>query len=365
MTDGWQLAHDLGGRLTEATWEDIKHRLVELGLTVQGGIDRAMALLRRGREALEALLADSAARELLWDFLIGWKESISEFDRRTWLLRGGATVAVVIGAEVIIGLGLALTGAGIAVVAARASRRIGQFTRRAIEVMAEIVQLLRRTGGRRRPDDRRRDDPEIGRDGRPVPAAQPGPTPHPGLHNSGMEVDMDPADFSTRREVDMESLSARDEQLAMQLRSQHWDDEKVQQVLESGGNFRTASLQQGDRIYGFNSAGRERELGKSAYLLDEPSFRDVQDKFHRKGHWDREGVKDYLALPCFNRADQIDVMEVTRPTDAVKADIGSASELLRYQDPASNYTTDLMPKEMPGGGSQVTIDQSALRVIKP
>ena len=365
VASGWQLAHDLGERLTEASWEDIKHRLTQLGLTVQGGIDRAMALLRRGREALEALLADSATRELLWDFLIGWKESISEFDRRTWLLRGGATVAVVIGAEVIIGLGLALTGAGIAVVAARASRRIGQFTRRAIEVMAEIVQLLRRTSGRRRPDDRRRDDPEIGRDGRSVPPAQPGPTPHPGLHNSDMRPDVEDDSFRTQRELDMENLSTRNQQMAEHLDDQGWSHRKVREVLESGTNARTEPLQPGDRAYGFNSHGRDRDLGNSAYLLDEAGFRDVQERFHRDGHWDREGVKNHLALPCFNRADQIDILEVTQPTEAIKADIDPATELLQYHDPTSGYTTNLMRKTMPGGGTQVTIDQGALKVLKP
>ena len=365
VASGWQLAHDLGERLTEATWEDVKHRLTQLGLAVQGGIEQAMALLRRGREALEALLADTATRELLWDFLIGWKESISEFDRRTWLLRGGATVAVVIGAEVIIGLGLALAGAGIAVAAARASRRIGQFTRRAIEVMAEIVQLLRRMGGRRRPDDRRREDPDIGRDGRPVPAAQPGPTPHPGLHNSGMRPDVEDHSFQTQREVDMKNLSAADQRTAANLKAQGWDPDKVEEVLESGTKARVDSLQPGDRVYGFNSHGRHRDLGNSAYLLDEAGFRDVQERFHRDGHWDREGVKNYLALPCYNQAGQIDVLEVIQPTDAVKADIGPATELLQYYDPDSSYATDLMRKTMPGGGTQVTIDQSALKVLKP
>jgi len=78
----------------------------------------------------------------------------------------------------------------------------------------------------------------------------------------------------------------------------------------------------GDKIYGFNTAGRARELDNSAYLLDEAGMEEVKSKCFKQGHWDKEGVKGYLAFPCFNAASQIDVMEVTKSTTGIRSTIG-------------------------------------------
>ncbi len=77
---------------------------------------------------------------------------------------------------------------------------------------------------------------------------------------------------------------------------------------------------------------------------------------------DRERVKNYLALPCFNRANTIDVMEVTEETSGLKSTIGSATELLRY-DGANGYNTGTYGKIMKGGGTQITLDASKIKLI--
>ncbi len=69
-----------------------------------------------------------------------------------------------------------------------------------------------------------------------------------------------------------------------------------------------------------------------------------------------------LALPCFNRANTIDVMEVTEETTGLKSTIGSATELLRY-DGANGYSTGTYGKIMKGGGTQITIDTSKIKLI--
>ncbi len=73
-------------------------------------------------------------------------------------------------------------------------------------------------------------------------------------------------------------------------------------------------------------------------------------------------MKDYLALPCFNAANQIDVMEVTKLTTGIQSTIGKATELLRY-DGADGYTTGILGKIMGGGGTQITVDTSALKLL--
>ena len=57
---------------------------------------------------------------------------------------------------------------------------------------------------------------------------------------------------------------------------------------------------------GFVTGGRDiSTLDNKAYWLDKDGLADVETEFFRQGHWDREGVKGYLALPCFNRANDM------------------------------------------------------------
>jgi len=160
----------------------------------------------------------------------------------------------------------------------------------------------------------------------------------------------------------MRNLSAEDKVARKAFKDQGWDKRKVTQILESGNSFTETPYQVGDKMYGFNTAGRLRNLDNSAYLLDETGMNEVKEKYFRQGHWDKEGVKDYLALPCFNSASTIDVMEVITPTSGVQSRISKATELLRY-DGADSYTTGTIGKIMGGGGTQVTLDTSTLKLL--
>jgi len=55
-------------------------------------------------------------------------------------------------------------------------------------------------------------------------------------------------------------------------------------------------------------------------------------------------------------------MEVIKPTAGIQSTIGKATELLRY-DGADDYTTGTIGKIMGGGGTQVTLDTSAFKLL--
>ena len=133
-------------------------------------------------------------------------------------------------------------------------------------------------------------------------------------------------------------------------------------ALSSGDSFTTKELKQGDKLYGFNSAGRGKDVKTSAYWLDEAGYQKVKSKYYNDGVWNKEGVKGYLALPCYNRADAIDVAEVTQNTTAVESKIGRATELIQYGN-KNGSSTELIGKIMGGGGNQVTVNPSVVKAL--
>jgi len=197
------------------------------------------------------------------------------------------------------------------------------------------------------------------------PGYEPPENPHSGLHNQAEltpDLETSAESFKPTRQVDMRNLSPKDKVVKKTLKDQGWKDFKVEQILKSGDNFTETPYQVGAKIYGFNTAGRARNLDNSAYLLDESGMAYVKKEYFKQGHWDKEGIKSYLALPCFNAASQIDVMEVIEPTTGIQSTIGKASELLRY-DGVDGYTTGTIGKIMGGGGTQITLGTSTLKLL--
>ena len=82
--------------------------------------------------------------------------------------------------------------------------------------------------------------------------------------------------------------------------------------------------------------------------------------------WDKKGVKGYLALPCFNRANEMISVELTEDQTedqtVVKSTIGKATELLRY-DGAEGDTTGTLGKIMGGGGTQISPNARKLTLL--
>ena len=175
-----------------------------------------------------------------------------------------------------------------------------------------------------------------------------------GLHNQTWEkVDVKRGSFNTRRNIDLNSLSEQDELVKEALIEQGRNKRDIQQLLSSGDNFEIIELQLGAKLYGFDSLSHaEGKPQSSMYWTDEVGYQDVKTRFCNHGDWDKEGIKNYLALPCYNRADTIDTAEVTQPQFAIRSKIGLATEQIAYTN--SDYTTGMMGKIMPGGGSQIT-----------
>ncbi|WP_220446267.1 hypothetical protein, partial [Microbulbifer harenosus] len=184
----------------------------------------------------------------------------------------------------------------------------------------------------------------------------------PGLHNRGWD-DIEVQKFKTRREVDMDKLSAAEDSAAKKLKAQGRSGEDIEQLLSSGDDFKTRRLQLGGKLYGFDSQSNPygTKNQKSMYWTDEAGYQDVKSKFYKDGVWDREGVKNYLALPCYNRADVIDTATVTQPHTAVESTIGIATEQIGYTE--GSYSTGMLGKIMSGGGSQITPDSKAISTV--
>ena len=62
-----------------------------------------------------------------------------------------------------------------------------------------------------------------------------------------------------------------------------------------------------------------------------------------------------------NRADVIDVAEVTKPQQAVLSTVGKAHEQIAYTK--ANYTTGMLGKIMPGGGTQIAPDPTKTSAV--
>lgn len=201
-----------------------------------------------------------------------------------------------------------------------------------------------------------------------VPAVGPGsrkPTlgPHDGLHNQDWQtVEVQRESFKTVKQVDMENLSVGDKAAKEALLDQGWHAKKVEQVLKSGNGFTAKELKPGDKLHSFDTKGKEKDLQKSAYWMDEAEFKNVESKYFKNGQWDKEGVKNYLALPCFNRATDITTVQVTQPTTGLTSTVVKARELVKYTD-SSGYTTGMLGKIMGGGGQQITVNPAHVTKI--
>lgn len=139
-------------------------------------------------------------------------------------------------------------------------------------------------------------------------------------------------------------------------------EDKIEQVLKSGDHFTTKELNPGDKLHAFGTAGREKNIQNSAYWLDDAGFKEVQAKYYNNGHWDKEGVKNHLALPCFNRATDISTVQVTQRTTVVESKIVKAREVVQYTD-TRGYTTGMIGKIMGGGGTQITANPAVLATL--
>lgn len=340
--------------------------LVEMGIVLgkraksqQEFIDNVIQKAKEGHTMLMRLYDDPHSRTLMWDFFSSLYYSLTYRKQQTLEQR----ILMEVGIEVLLAIatGGAINairrGTQAAASTAKLAKglsavdRIGPFTKEAIQHIADLSRLL--------------DKPALKTPEKPpltiIPEGVLKKKPA-GLHNQEMEVEVKRGSFKTQRQVDMDNLSEKDIKAFDQMKQQGWNDKKAAEVLSSGNNFRTKELKAGDKLYGFDTQGRSKDISTSAYWTDEAGFNSIKQQHYKDGVWDKEGVKNTLALPCYNRADSISMVEVTENTTAVQSTVGKASELIQYSD-GSGYNTGMLGKIMPGGGTQATVDPSVLTLI--
>jgi len=229
---------------------------------------------------------------------------------------------------------------------------VGPFPAKAIDQMAELATMIKQQSMKT----------EVPKESIRVIQEKPPNKIPKGLHNKNMDVNVERGSFKTLREIDIDNLSAQDKAAKKALRTQGWNDKKIKEVLSSGDHFQIKELKTGDKLYGFDTEGRSKDINNSAYWTDEKSFNRIKQQHYKNGTWDKEGVKNTLALPCYNRADSISVAKLKENTTSVQSTVGKATELIKYSD-ASGYDTGLLGKIMPGGGTQTTVDPSLLKLL--
>lgn len=163
------------------------------------------------------------------------------------------------------------------------------------------------------------------------------------------------SDFKAERPggLDMKKLSASDEAAARQLDRAGWDNVKQKEILNSGDHFRPVDGHAGDNMYGFSSKGYAKESG-SPYWMDEPTYRDMQARYQElsTGTWDKAGVKNGLALPCYNRADAVYQGRLTQDQRMIASTINPATESVTYIGRDGVELTKF-ERTMTGGGTQI------------
>ncbi|HEX8412824.1 MAG TPA: PAAR domain-containing protein [Sphingomicrobium sp.] len=163
------------------------------------------------------------------------------------------------------------------------------------------------------------------------------------------------SDFKAERPggLEINNLSPADAAARSTLKRGGWDPKMQEQVLDSGSDFRLVNGQAGDTMYGFSSKGYAKGAD-SAYWMDEPTYRDMQTRHQdpATGEWNSPGVKNKLALPCYNRADAVYSGQLAQDQTMVASTINPATESVTYVGRDGAELTKF-ERTMTGGGTQV------------
>lgn len=212
---------------------------------------------------------------------------------------------------------------------------------------------------------------------RPEPAPEPEPTPARGSTDDVMRRYARGGDGVTypRRADQFQPDSVYDpdhptpdqDMAIKQLKNQYdsngkraWNGDKIDQVLNSGSDFGTKSFTPGDNLYKIGNSNLDPAT-PSPYLLDQNSMNQLINKGYVSQDLqvtDAAGVKQQLALPCYNAAQSVFQGQVTEPATGVVSKVNSAHELFNLDDGAGGVTEGQIL--MKGGGSQVSLPPSSV-----
>ena len=161
---------------------------------------------------------------------------------------------------------------------------------------------------------------------------------------------------------DMDNLDADQQKVQRFLKAQGRLGDEIRQIMKSGTEYRVVEMKAGQILFGFTSRGYPKE-GDNPYWSDNAEGERLQAKYYHNGVWDKQGVKDELALPCKNRANAICITILQQDCKVLAAKINPAAENTFYYRQYPGEVIEV-PGTMPGGGMQCTPPQSALGKIE-
>lgn len=156
--------------------------------------------------------------------------------------------------------------------------------------------------------------------------------------------------------LDVNNLSPADQDAADAMERAGWDGNTQAQVLNSGDNFSVVDGKAGDPMYKFSSAGRDEASGApSAYYTDQAGFDNLQDKYYdgATNSWDSPGIKNELALPCYNSANSVWRGTLGSDQPLTSSTINPATETVTMMNPDGSVSS-VFQRTMQGGGGQIT-----------
>jgi uncharacterized Zn-binding protein involved in type VI secretion len=163
------------------------------------------------------------------------------------------------------------------------------------------------------------------------------------------------SDFEAKRPggLDMNNLSPADDMARQRLERGGWDGDTQKQVLNSGDRFGAVGGKSGDNMYGFSSKGFDK-TADSPYWMDESTYRYMQSRYQdpATGTFNSAGIKNELALPCYNRADAVYRGQLTQDQTMVASTINPATESVTYIGRDGVELTKF-ERTMAGGGIQI------------
>ena len=177
------------------------------------------------------------------------------------------------------------------------------------------------------------------------------------------------SDFTAKRPggVDMENLSPADSAAADAMDRGGWDAKMQDQVLNSGDGFGVRQGAQGEPMYKFSTAGRdEASAPDSAYYADQAGFDQLKADHYdaTTDTWDGKGVKNDIALPCYNSADTVWTGTLNSDQPLVTSTTNPATETVTTTN-ADGSPADVFQRTMPGGGGQVTPAKGGVGGLAP
>jgi len=122
------------GQLSQGEFEQVKNELTKLGVEAGEDFTEMKKKIEEGYAIIEPLLEDEKSRKILMDFLSGYIDSVPHVEKSSFVLA--------IPLEVL--LALATMGAGAAVSASRVGMKVGQFSRKSLELIINLSRALNR-----------------------------------------------------------------------------------------------------------------------------------------------------------------------------------------------------------------------------